>query len=478
MAVPTLYTYTLQTNETAVGRMTVKLYSEFNGLTIPAFSSLYYEETNEKYDAIPTTIELEEMICSFSEDYTNYEEGFWYKVLAGYAELQFLLDDGNGDSHFFWGRILGQEIQLRELAIVDNVYVRRGEFRVVSLLVRLKESLSSDVLTEAQSHAFVVPGCIYASNTSTGADDRFCAIFALLASITKVGFGQSYDINDILKQTDDIQFKDSGGTWHGLEDVCVFAGIDTFAWDILTETGFLIYKYPSAYELLVGICKSFHLVPRYFYNTTTSRHSIELLTRGRSYSASTYSVPEKSTAILEAYRTQSVMTSQKNKFDTGGGLATAVDKRYVFDGTYTTNAVLFGGRESEQDFDYLFILKDTEETFDNTSGFPIDTFGYMLYTDSARITDSRFWDYATGATSTSTFLMLRYAIGRFGQSKRGYERVYPTIKANDGSTDSHANNYCLRTTSIADGLTTRTMYAVEVTKNVITGKSTILWNEV
>src|SRR3990170_4130472 len=89
MARPTLYEYTLQTSVLPVGTVIIKLYSALNGLTIPTFASLSVpDDIVERCDLIPGEIELQEMTFEFVEDYSTYTEGFWYKVLQSYEEIQ------------------------------------------------------------------------------------------------------------------------------------------------------------------------------------------------------------------------------------------------------------------------------------------------------------------------------------------------------------------------------------------------------
>jgi hypothetical protein len=94
----------------------------------------------------------------------------------------------------------------------------------------------------------------------------------------------------------------------------------------------------------------------------------------------------------------------------------------------------------------------------------------------------RYWNYQTDAwVSNQTRMdisLARYYANRLGGIRRVYERAYETIKANDGSTNSHVNLSLLRITVINDGIGDRTFYATEVRKDVAKEESFVRWEEV
>jgi len=467
---PTTYSYTLQTDMFAAGAVTVKLHSEYSDLVVPSFSSLWYEETNERYDAIPGMIELDEMVCRFSEDYSTYYQGFWYKVLSGYCEIQFYItaDDGT-QSHFFWGRVVEPAAQLEELSYIAGDFERQGELRLVSLLIKAKEVNPYTAMSEIENHLLEL-GNPPPSPSGNNEYHYYHTIKCLFASILSVTFGQTYDENDVLIPQIDLKFYNrfSSSEIIDLDMIYLYYGEgsgggpgfvnrDGFQWD---------FQFKSCYEVLMRAAESFFWVVRHTYSTSTSRHQFQLLTRGRSYSASTYDVPISSVAIRLAYPPMLAMTSAR---EPGGN-----DKRYVF--SSATPTYVIGATpdfvEPEAHVQFLFPLRKTEEEYQTLYR------GFYLWSSLEafdNINYCKFYDYAAGAFADEDFIALKYFFRRFSQPKRGYERVYPGIAPIGGTPDEV---HCLRTTQISDGLATRTFYAVEVTKNIHENTTKILWHEV
>ena len=82
MAITTTYPYTLQTDETAGGRMTFVLHSAISGLTIPAKTIYSASPSGEDVDILPGEVHVDEYTIEFQEDYSTYQEGFWFKAVS------------------------------------------------------------------------------------------------------------------------------------------------------------------------------------------------------------------------------------------------------------------------------------------------------------------------------------------------------------------------------------------------------------
>lgn len=479
MAVPTLYTYTLQTDNTPAGVVTVTLYSEFNGLTIPTFSSLYYNEINERYDAILNKVELAAMQCSFSEDYSTYLEGFWFKVLNGYAELRFSLEeDGTTNTHLFWGRCIQNLAPIEELAIVSGQFVRQGSFQVVSLLVKASEYLThsyTDIGGDLETQMVFYPNW-----DGLGTDAWFLSVVDTLAVWMQTVFNGTFDSTDIIIPEDDFEFYGTvDTTWHSITEALVYYSIDVAGSPTGANWRVDVDKlYPTLFDFFVGYLKEFGLVPRHTYNVSTGRHQLQLLTRGRSFSPLTLTTPYKSSFTPAAYPTMSVLSKTRADFANSA----TEDVFYMSDGAG------FAGQVPDNlttDFNItcFFRLRAAENT------------GSSTYTEQRSImlpdggalqsgsTDFRFWNYTSGAFDSNTDTpvkprTLEYFYNRFGFAKRAYVREYPSLRSDNGVTNSQENTHCLMATTINDGLTDRDYYAVEVTKRIQENTCSITWNEV
>jgi hypothetical protein len=96
-----------------------------------------------------------------------------------------------------------------------------------------------------------------------------------------------------------------------------------------------------------------------------------------------------------------------------------------------------------------------------------------------------FWNYNTNTrqlVSSATDNCLtktaaQYLYNRFQKGRIQWTRKYASLKANNGSTSSQRWNRTLILHTIHDGVKSRTFYATEVSKNIITNKSQLVWVE-
>jgi hypothetical protein len=244
-------------------------------------------------------------------------------------------------------------------------------------------------------------------------------------------------------------------TWNGA------ARSDEFLWSVYGQ---------NAFEAMVDICQSLLLIPRYYYDVTNSRHKLELLCRGRSYSVSTFEDPFESRYIREAYVPLRAFSS--SRIVVGG---TQADKRYMLEGVTGTGTIPPNDLPSLM-IDATFIVRQTEENWDGTSGS--GNFAVFLYTDDSRVDECHWYNYQTAAFVDEDFLYVKYYYNRWGFSKHSYMRKYSTIESTYGGATGFATNYPMRTTSISDGVQARSFYAVKVGMNVFDDSSTIVWHEV
>src|SRR5512146_862012 len=145
----TLYEYTVQESVLPSGTMTVKLYSELSGLTVPGYQTIDCDFwVNNRVDAGPGRLELENADIRFAEDRSVYAEGFWYKVAnGGYAELLFLLDEGSGDTYFWRCTILRDQTRFTEYDLTPGNIQRNGSMKAMTVLGRMQETTVTEFIT-------------------------------------------------------------------------------------------------------------------------------------------------------------------------------------------------------------------------------------------------------------------------------------------------------------------------------------------
>ncbi len=484
MARPTVYTYTLQTSVLPSGTLTVYLYSETNGLTIPTKQTLIVDQDfTERIDLIPGTIEIEQVSFGFVEDYSTYDEGFWYKVLNGYAEIRCVLNDGGAASHLFWGRVIGAYAPFDEYDLTTNNIQRKGSFQCVSMMILLRETTTASCITEALLHKGNFNGSTEAGNAGGLDDEDFLQLRALVASIAKVAFGNStYSIGlcDIKSgKTDDIQLYDATATtWHNFIDFYMWLGPVAGGAAYLESTIGALYwgtQFPTVWELLSALGQNLGICFRASGDST--QVIIEVLSRGRSFDQATYPVPVESQFIPQ---TEDVATGvQTSHVDT----ARDANKRHAYNkaGTATFGT---GDLPAEIPTDISvttqFILDEGEVAYSTTyvkeALFHLDDPDSPSY--AHRLTDARFWDYSDQSYDSTKSALVALFYYKFNTAKRSYLRTYGSLKSTLGGNTGHSSTRILGCAAIDDDVASRNFYAIEIRKNLLSNRATVRWAEV
>jgi len=262
----------------------------------------------------------------------------------------------------------------------------------------------------------------------------------------------SYDVESIY-----ILIKDNYGTASGPDWVY------TPYWDT-ADGECLLTRFGSILSLLGHICNHFAYYPRYYYDIATSRHKIELLTRGRA----------GSTITLDGGLASSLQSVAAYMLPRSIGISRArqdkdIPQEYAYEGI-------------NEEFDLQFALSFVCYHADSTA----DDYEYLYYLDDAAgiitglpMNGAYFYNYATpDYESVTTGHILQRALGLYWynltyRKRRMYERDYFSIK----SSGSHAGVKVLARTQITDGVDTMTFYANEVRKDITTNTLHIQWFE-
>lgn len=522
MPITALTTYTLQTTELPCGKMTVKLHSEYANLAIPSFPTLMMGRFSEGVDTVKGgDMELEEVQLEYIDDYTNYQSGFWHKVLAGECELQFLLNDGKGDKHFFWGRIQPLSSELDEHDLSTWNVERTGVLRCTTLLVKMDDITIAELYVEVQSnatskvandinfwHATVQAGSLPGNlNSVTAVSIKLVDVIASMLALTH---NQAFDSTDVSVSSPNTQpFKfgvryaaSASGTMitdptdFGFEDLWILLEISLpspvnadFEVSLFNDETQMLEswgaRFTSALDVLRAICKTFCLIPRYYYDTSDSRHKIELMARGEP-DASLVTFPDVATdsRVFMNLDEVKVCAAHRQQFARVVKTPTAREPLRPL---------------SEQpDIDVALEFFPTRGLGRALGPYWVDAednspaLGERLYVDTTvstvtglhRIGDGRYYDAVQHAYDDRTAeiffprMAARYLFNRLAGEKRGFYRTYPTMKVNNGTTIERANVKLMMKTQIDDGESTRTYYASEKNREPKTDELGIKWVEV
>jgi hypothetical protein len=357
---------------------------------------------------------------------------------------------------------------------------------VVDILVRLKESSVADIITmikaNRSTYNTIIPSGLLL-------DHYFMSLENIVGCIQAVANGLTYANRSTIFIADtDIQFdRTGGGDWVDWETalVCLGNSAGYFGYFESTTDNYWVKKFASGWELLLALTRNFGTVVR-----RSSVNALEFSSRGKDYSADTYSSPSVSSFIPESIPpihlsfVDHINSNYNNDYAIAG-------RAWVVGGETLTEAVTIATDTADnlteaQQPDISVSILFFASALPGTS---IANPDQWLYADDGAgalvaIQATRHWNYVAAAyNSTEQEIaanLALYLFRRFGTSQRGYERTYAKIR--QGSSNSHLNCQVLRATSINDGISARDFYAVETKKSLGgLGKPaylTVVWREV
>jgi hypothetical protein len=503
----------IENNAAGTMKVTLFLESDVAAPTIPSGVQVtHIGPLTELIDVEPGIVDVQSMEIELTEDYTTYDEGFWYHVIQSdtsrEVSLRFVLSEDGTDTFYFWGKVYRQEIEWPEhyLNTVETTVERTVKLRLVSLIGALKDVTADTVISELLTHENAI------ADTWT--------IESILGSIVASGFSQAYATTNVLIRGTDIRlFKADVSTVVAVEDALVYGNSDP---DTDIPRGYFntpatndnphhwASRYGSAYDLLMSLCLNFGWVARYFYGQAdgtyagdaTDQHRIEFITRGNSYAGLV--TPEggvvKSMLISD---TPSKIANVKVS-----DLQTTMEQ--VTTGVYdrpTYFSWAANGRESAQtlgprwvsnpvaglsmtepgkfiEFDMDFSPEFILDPF-NTTGFLFYRYRSLHYDNGAGgtlpIQLVGFYDYQADAwrdlyDHIQTALVLYYS-RRFTEGRKMYERTYSGLKFTESGVASHLNIKPMKRIEINDLISTDpdTYYATEIRKDFENDEVTVLW---
>jgi hypothetical protein len=338
----------------------------------------------------------------------------------------------------------------------------------------LKDVGIADLCTEIETHA--VTGTVH---SGTATEYTMVTFRSVIASMIKLAYGEAYDEDLVVANATDIQVYDEFDTaW--ISPLDAYLPVNYF-----TSTPGPNFVYltmcSNAYEVLKHICNQFALIPRYTFGTTA-----EII--------SGTPANNKSRLTFDSRGRTGVLVTMPSKFvesdllmDTPRkGRNIRVYETFTPDNGYYfyNNQEHSGQPPSYMEFD---ITKTVDHELHNGGLF---AYGYLYTFDSGasewyHLETGRYWDYSTGAyvevdqATDYGFAgaLAGYMFNRFSDGRFGYTRNYAGLKATYSATDSQRWLRSLCRHALHDGVTNRTFYATEVSKDIKENKASVVWLE-
>jgi len=500
-----VHSYTLPDITTKEGTYTVVFYSDYGNdppvidppLPTPSTQSFIdIGELVEVADDEPSVQKMASLIIKFVDvdpDGT-LDAGFFYTAINGGTDnrVYITLDEGSGDTFFFYGIIDPREVVWEELYI-GTAKKRMGTIVAPSVLGTIFATPTEDWLDEIVINA-TANG---ASGWSAGDPSHLASLRTIFSSLLKVSpIGNGYLVGDTIFKMDsgseDVFFRNlTGGTAeYTLDEIWLPVKEYTSNYPTTTsaehpmfdssDDNYLGKRWGRSYSLAGVILRNFGLVLRVVYNVSTSRFEIHLHQRGRS-AADANNVdmaPDGERTIRSVVRSSSdlvldnvvarvaypstntdyVWISQAHTDETPTPYSTAELPNYV--DVNLEVAVLWGpmGYAVLED-----IYGGTTTTIDTSvSSSPI--VGVRFYNYSAQ----SYTTYDTTGGSADSFstmkFLVEYYYWRFTGIYKQITRLYSVMSGEVSGTTSHTNLFPLVRTTIDDGLGSATYFANRVTK--------------
>jgi hypothetical protein len=449
-------------------------------LTIPTITKIFnLGKFKELIDFEAGVVDIQQVDTELIEEYSTYPEGFWYKIINGYptkdVELMFTLMEGAVWTFLFRGRIYRSGTIAIEKYITASTKVRGMGLQLISSLDLLKTVTISDLITECRLHT------IY----SAAFGQYVIPLGTIVACMIKLAYGIAYDSTLVINNSDDVKVYIEGGGAENTWDIAALPIEDGshnligFFEKSTGNTAGWYNRFANAFDLLFNIIKPFGVIPKYMFgdvnglidaNPTNNNHRLIFDSRGRSAGEITMvgGIKDKESELLS----ESVLKAQNVR---------VMDFRYNILSYWYLNDVLQKGDTPP------FATFDIDFSVDFQVYYSIDmpTWDLILYDDytgtyNSLATACLWWNYSTGGWGIVTGYgsdnclakgSSQYYKNRFANGRTQYTRTYKSIKANNGSSDSHRWLQTLKRHVINDGVTPRTYYLTSLEKDIGSNES-------
>ena len=403
-------------------------------------------------------------------------------------ELMFTIMEGANETFWFRGKVYRKDADTTEyfldvLSGVPNKWVRGLKVKLTTSLQMLQNVPVIALIQECSLHTTLI-GAYGVKLISLG---------GLVASAITLAYGATYDATLCVNNSADIRLRNSDGSlvnnWDqaGIivqqsQDFVNYYFVNFF--DTSPANAFSWYnRFANAYDLLNFVLFQFGVIPKYQYGTvaglidpTPANNNHRLIFDSRGSSAVTVTMDGKFTE-------SSFVSDTPRKAKT---IRVSDPRGTAFIYWYLNGVLEKGDQPPYAQFD---IDKETDFQINgNVSlldpvGLILFNTGTGLFTNAAVAVD--FWNYTTNSRQIEsnatdnclTKAVAQYLYNRFQKGRLQWTRTYASLSANNGSTSSQRWNKTLVMHVISDGVKSRTFYSTEVSKNLITNKSTVVWVE-
>ena len=461
---------TLPDFDDVIGLFSFTLYSDFAGLTVPSIQTvLEIGDTEESADLTIGLQQLSTLKMELRDDYTTYTTyGFWFKVLTGETQLRIYLNQGAGNTFYFFGTVQAETVQWTERYISSTEKVRVVTFDLVSMAQKLLDTPTIDWVTAVIANS-VNSGAEVDLQPSYGI--KVLGLFSAMLSAS--GLNSSYALADtsFIYGTADFIFTGSKNVGDLTVAVKMFVAPASHAvCEYWSGSGILSNSFATLKDVLAALLPNFGVVLRMTYDISSGRHLIHLTQRGRAYSNTLdFEDREKESEISKA--TDLIGDAVRAVFFPTDTEFVWFSKKTIsgFSEAAVPNYVSF-------DADYLCLF----ECDGPVSGLTISrSLWFVSGTTWAHIIGVQYYNYSTSAyiTATSNYEMLEamagYQFYRISNQYSAILRTYSKLRAGAGTDHTVLNIY--RRTNINDGLATNAYFANRVIKKPSDSKVTIEW---
>lgn len=430
-------------------------------------------ELEESADMSLGVHQLSSLKLTLRDDTSTYSYGFWFKVLSGETHIRIYLNQGGSDLFYFFGIIQADTVVWGE-EYIGSSRIRTVSFDLVDMAGKIMETLTADWSDD------VIANSVYTNNVSTGSISYVIKVTGLFAAMLKTsGLNSTYALTDVSFVFNDVDMKFLvGASEYNLSEIYA----PTRYYDGVSDTdnalfqnpgGGIAAQYAKLGGLLPDLLKTCGVILRMSYDTSSERHLIQLIQRGRAYSATLdFEGREKSSTIRKSFD----LLGDAVRCAYFDALSLFVWFSQKYSDAPTTTAV---PDQVELDIDSRSIFR-AEGT--SLAGANAVDFYYWSGTggvEPTAIDGVKYWNYATdayvtaGATHPMEEAIAGYAYHRFTNEYASFTRTYSKLMAAAGT--DHTSLNILRRTSINDGLATNTYYANKVKKMAESSEVEIEW---
>ena len=466
-------------------------------LTVPTTVNITsISPVRESVDIKAGEVDLGYVTVDIVDDYTTYTDGFWWTLIEGNPtyniQMMFILTENGTDTYLFRGSISRENTHWTEYYASDPNYVRSVSIQLVSPMLLLKNiSITSMLNYLALHHDSDDEVPYFVENYDDEleyATEKYIKLGNVINNMMELAFASDTESYQVVVRGADILFYDTKTTsYKNPFELYLLAQIYDTSWyyDHLfgcvephIDSASWYSRFDNCWELLVSICLSLGIVPRYYWGDSdgiyqgdaNDKHTIEILCRGdRTTTALT------NTSVITPSK---AISNSPNKYldIITRNLASVDDQLYaVINGSFYTADPENTIYEMELNSEFTSDLTETIRR----------TFHYGYVAENGKwyfvsCTKCEYWEHTSDAFVSVSFengtnalleVLTKYLFYRFSSGRREYEREYGTLGFSDGATTTHQHLKILARHEI-DSVA---YYAVGVEKDILTNRAKVNW---